>query len=75
MRMGRWLLFFLAIASVPSLILLLIYQQWALAMALGAGILTVPTLLNWRVPCPNMMRWPRASSRHSALSRRNRRRG
>ncbi len=52
MHMGRWLLFFLAIASVPSLILLLIYQQWALAMTLGAGMLIVPTLLNWRAVVP-----------------------
>lgn len=47
-RTGRHLLFFLAIASVPCLILLLIYQQWALAMMLGAGMLIVPTFLNWR---------------------------
>jgi hypothetical protein len=52
MHMGRWLLFFLAIASVPSLILLLIYQQWALAMTVGAGMLIVPTLLNWRAILP-----------------------
>jgi hypothetical protein len=38
MHMGRWLLFLLAIASVPSLILLLIYHQLALAMTLGAGM-------------------------------------
>lgn len=54
MRIGRWLLFFLALASVPSLILLLIYQQWALAMTFGAGMLIVPTLLNWRAILP---RW------------------
>ena len=51
-RMGRWLLFFLAIASVPSLILLLVYQQWALAMTLGAVMLIVPTVLNSRAIVP-----------------------
>ena len=51
-RMGRWLLFFLAITAVPSLILLLIYKQWAFAMMLGAGMLIVPPMLNWRAILP-----------------------
>jgi hypothetical protein len=51
-HMWRWLLFLLAIASVPCLIVLLIYQQWALAMTLGAGMLIVPAMLNWRTILP-----------------------
>jgi hypothetical protein len=47
-RMGTWLLCLVAVASLPCLIVLLIYQQWALAMMLGAGMLIVLTLLNWR---------------------------
>jgi len=48
-RAGRWLLFFLAIASIPCLVVLLVYQQWALAMMLGAGMLVVPTMAGWRL--------------------------
>ncbi|WP_051953640.1 hypothetical protein [Methylocapsa aurea] len=51
-RMGRSLLFVLAIGSLPCLIILLIYQQWTMAMALGAGMLIVPTLFNWRAILP-----------------------
>lgn len=47
-RAGRWLLFFLAVASVPCLIVLLVYQQWAIAMMLGAGMLIAPVMVNWR---------------------------
>ena len=47
-RIGTWLLCLFAVASLPCLIVLLIYQQWALAMMLGAGMLIVLTLLNWR---------------------------
>src|SRR5277367_4071744 len=47
-RIGTWLLCLVAVASFPCLIVLLIYQQWALAMMLGAGMLIVLTLLNWR---------------------------
>jgi hypothetical protein len=47
-RIGTWLLCLIAVASLPCLIVLLIYQQWALAMMLGAGMLIVLTLLNWR---------------------------
>jgi hypothetical protein len=52
MRTGRSLLFSLAVTSVPCLIILLVYQQWALAMMLGAGMLIAPTMLNWRVILP-----------------------
>ena len=51
-RMGQWLLFFLAAASVPSLISLLISKQWTFAMMLGAGMLIVPASLNWRAILP-----------------------
>jgi hypothetical protein len=47
-HMATWLLFLAITASVPCLIVLLIYQQWAPAMMLGAGVLIVITLLNWR---------------------------
>lgn len=47
-RVGQRLLFLLAIAAVPCLILLLFYQQWALAMTLGAGMLIMPLMLNLR---------------------------
>ncbi len=45
-RVGRWLLFFLAIGSIPCLIVLLFNQQRAFAMTLGAGMLIVPTMRN-----------------------------
>ena len=51
-RMGRWLLFYLTITAVPSLVLLLIYKQWTFAMMLGAGMLIVPPALNWRALLP-----------------------
>ncbi|WGJ15332.1 hypothetical protein QEV83_03340 [Methylocapsa sp. D3K7] len=51
-RTGRWLLFCLAIITVPSLMLLLVNKQWTFAMMLGAGILIVPTTLNWRALLP-----------------------
>jgi hypothetical protein len=47
-RAGRRILYALAAGSVPSLVLLLIYQQWVPAILLGAGMLIVPTLLTWR---------------------------
>jgi len=47
-RTGKLLLFILAAASVPVLIVLLVYEQWALAMLLGAAMLIVPVALNWR---------------------------
>jgi hypothetical protein len=43
-----WLLCLIALASIPCLIVLLVYQQWAPAMMLGAGMLVVLTLLNWQ---------------------------
>jgi hypothetical protein len=46
LRTARQLLGFLAVASVPCLVLLLIYQQWAPAMMLGAGMLIAPVLLH-----------------------------
>jgi hypothetical protein len=52
--MGHWLLFFLAIATVPSLILLLISKQWTFAMMLGAGMLIVLVSHNWRAFLPRV---------------------
>ncbi|MEP9376392.1 DnaJ domain-containing protein [Aquabacter sp. CN5-332] len=51
-RTGRWLMFGAAVASVPSLILLLIYEQYTAAMVLGAAMLAVPAFLNWRAFVP-----------------------
>ena len=48
MRIGRQSLFFLAVASVPCLVLLLIYEQWAPAMMLAAAMLIVPVFLHRR---------------------------
>ena len=47
-RRARRALFLLGVAAVPSLTLLLIYQQWVPAALLAAGMLIVPTLLTWR---------------------------
>jgi hypothetical protein len=47
-RTGRWVLFGLAVASVPALAALLVYEQWAPAMLLGAAMLAGATALNWR---------------------------
>jgi uncharacterized protein (DUF1778 family) len=47
-RMCSWLLCLASIASLPCIVVLLINQQWAPAMTLGAGVLIVLTLLNWR---------------------------
>jgi len=51
-RTGRWLLVVLALAAVPCLIALLFFQQWELAMMLGAGVLIVLARLNWRTILP-----------------------
>lgn len=51
-RMGQWLLLFLSIAAVPTLILLLFYRQWTFAMMLGAGMLIAPVSFNWRAILP-----------------------
>ncbi|MGF7161878.1 hypothetical protein FHS85_003519 [Rhodoligotrophos appendicifer] len=47
-RTGRWMLLVLAVISLPMLAALLMYQQWSLAMLLGAVMLIVPTILKWR---------------------------
>src|SRR5208283_3308992 len=43
------------IGSIPCLIVLLFNQQWAFAMTLGAGMLIVPTMRNWRA----ILLWPK----------------
>jgi hypothetical protein len=55
-RVGRWLLFSLAIASVPGLIVLIIYQQWTFAMTLGAGMLVTLAMPAWRTILPRLPR-------------------
>lgn len=52
MRTGRWLLFGAVVAAVPSLVLLLVYQQWAGAMILAGAMLALPVFLNWRSVLP-----------------------
>lgn len=54
-RMGRYLLLAGAVASVPALIALLVFQQWTWAMVLGAAMLAVPVLTNGRVFAPRAM--------------------
>ncbi len=47
-RTLRWLLLLLVIAGIPLLVMMVMREQWAGAMLLGAGMLIVPTLLKWR---------------------------
>ncbi|MEJ0092243.1 MAG: hypothetical protein WDN46_02070 [Methylocella sp.] len=51
-RAARWSLFVAAAASGPILIILLLYQQWTIAMAFGAAMLAAPAVINWRVFIP-----------------------
>lgn len=47
-RTIRWMLVLLMLVCVPLLVMMLVREQWAGAMLLGAGMLIVPTLLKWR---------------------------
>ena len=47
-RTIRWMLLLLVIAGIPLLVMMIMREQWAAAMLLGAGMLIVPTLLKWR---------------------------
>jgi hypothetical protein len=47
-RTLRWMLLLLVIAGIPLLVMMIMREQWAGAMLLGAGMLIVPTLLKWR---------------------------
>lgn len=51
-RMGRYAVFSAAVASVPAFVLLLAFQQWTGALALGAGVLSGAVALNWRAFLP-----------------------
>ena len=47
-RTTRWMLLLLLAACIPLLVMMIINQQWATAMLIGAGMLVIPTLLKWR---------------------------
>jgi hypothetical protein len=47
-RTTRWMLLLLLLACIPLLVMMIINQQWAPAMLIGAGMLVIPTLLKWR---------------------------
>jgi hypothetical protein len=47
-RTTRWMLLLLLAACIPLLVMMIINQQWAVAMLIGAGMLVIPTLLKWR---------------------------
>src|SRR5882672_2896349 len=47
-RTSRWMLLLLVLACVPLLIVMIANQQWPAAMLIGAGMLSVPTLLTSR---------------------------
>lgn len=52
LRVGRWLLLTVAAASVPGLVMLLVYEQWTAAMLLGSFLITAPALFAWRTILP-----------------------
>jgi hypothetical protein len=47
-RTTRWMLLLVLLACIPLLVVMIINQQWAAAMLIGAGMLVIPTLLKWR---------------------------
>jgi hypothetical protein len=47
-RTIRWMSLLLVIAGIPLLVMMIMREQWAGAMLLGAGLLIIPTLLRWR---------------------------
>jgi hypothetical protein len=47
-RTTRWMLLLLLFACIPLLVMMIVNQQWAAAMLVGAGMLVIPTLLKWR---------------------------
>lgn len=47
-RTTRWMLLLLLLACIPLLVIMIMNQQWAAAMLVGAGMLVIPTLLKWR---------------------------
>jgi hypothetical protein len=52
LRLAKRFLWVLAAASVPCLVLLLVYEQWTAAMLLATAMLAVPAALNWRSLIP-----------------------
>lgn len=47
-RTTRWMLLLLLLACIPLLVWMITSQHWSAAMLIGAGMLVIPTLLNWR---------------------------
>lgn len=47
-RTIRWMLLLLVIAGIPLLVMLIMREQYAGAMLLGAAMILVPTFLKWR---------------------------
>ena len=47
-RVSRWMLLLLVLACVPVLVWMIAGGRWSGAMLLGAGMLIVPTFLNWQ---------------------------
>ncbi|CAN5565900.1 hypothetical protein BH10PSE6_BH10PSE6_06730 [soil metagenome] len=48
-RTLRWMLLLLVIAGIPLLVMMIMRQQWAGAMLLGAAMIAIPTFLRWNV--------------------------
>ena len=47
-RTIRWMLLLLVIAAIPLLVMMVLREQYAGAMLLGAAMIIVPTFLKWR---------------------------
>lgn len=47
-RTIRWMLLLLVIAAIPLLVMMILREQYAGAMLLGAAMIVVPTFLKWR---------------------------
>jgi hypothetical protein len=47
-RTIRWMLLLLVIAAIPLLVMMIMREQYAGAMLLGAAMIVVPTFLKWR---------------------------
>jgi hypothetical protein len=48
-RTLRWMLLLLVIAGIPLLFLMIMREQWAASMLLGAAMIAIPTVLKWNV--------------------------
>jgi len=47
-RVSRWMLLLLVVASIPLVVWMIADGRWSAAMLVGAGMLAVPTFLRWR---------------------------